>query len=115
MRRAVILVGALAIAALPATALAGGQGVARDCGTITITPANAKIGFPKAGPYNLNSFAPTRARLIPCSTVRTTAARYVKTHRAAGYTIKGYPNVTGRSFLKPNTNGKVGFQVIWTK
>lgn len=115
MRRAVFLASALVIAALPATALAGGQGVSRGCGTITITPANPKIGFPKAGPYHLNSFAPTRARLIACSTVRTTAARYVKTHHATGYTIKGYPNVTGRSFLTPNTNGKVGFQIIWTK
>lgn len=110
-----ILASAIAIAAIPATALAGGQGVSRDCGTITITPANAKIGFPKAGPYRLNSFAPTRARLIACSTVRTTAARYVKTHHVAGYLIKAYPNMTGRSFLKPNTNGKVGFQIIWTK
>jgi len=115
---AIAAAAAIALTALPAAALAGGseQGKTLDCGTVMVNPATPKLGLPKKGAYDLNSFNKRGKAPLPCAKVRTYAKAYVANGTVpTGYRVKGYPNMTGRNFYKTGTGMSAGFQVIWTK
>ncbi len=111
MKTLTIGVTLVALAITPTLALAGGQGVARSCGTITITTAKSALGFPTTGNWYLSSFAPSKKQLIPCATVKRVANSYVATGKHPGYVVKGFTGLVGRNFYKRGTATKVGFQI----
>ncbi len=101
----------VALAITPTLALAGGQGVARSCGTIAITTEKPALGFPTAGDWYLNSFAPSKKQLIPCATVKRVAIMYVATGKHPGYVVKRFTGLIGRNLYKNATATKVGFRI----
>ncbi len=113
IRMKTLAIGAtvVALAITPTLALAGGQGVARSCGTIAIITQKPALGFPTAGDWYLNSFAPSKKQLIPCATVKSVAHRYVATGKHPGYVVKGFTGLVGRNLYKRATDAKVGFQI----
>lgn len=115
---AIATAAAIALTALPAAALAGGneQGKSLDCGTITVNPAKPALGLPKKGAYDLNSFNKLGKAPLACKSVRAYAKAYVANGTVpTGYRLKGYPNMIGRDFFKKGTGTNAGFQIIWTK
>ncbi len=113
IRMKTLAIGAtlVALAITPTLALAGGQGVARSCGTITITTAKSALGFPTTGNWYLSSFAPSKKQLIPCATVKRVANSYVATGKHPDYVVKGFTGLVGRNLYKRGTATKVGFQI----
>ncbi len=111
MKKLAIGATVVALAITPTLALAGGQGVARSCGTITTTTEMPALGFPTAGDWYLSSFAPSKKQLIPCATVKRVANRYVATGKHPGYVVKGFTGLVGRNLYKRATAAKVGFQI----
>ncbi len=102
---------AVAAVAAPSMALAGAQGVARSCGKIEIATAKPALGFAQPGTWFLNDFAPAKAKLIPCATVRVVARRYIATGKHPGYVVRKFKGLTGRNFYKGNVAADIGFQV----
>jgi len=115
---AIAAAAAIALTALPAAALAGGsdQGRSLDCGDLQVNPAKPKLGLPKKGAYELNSFNKRGQTPLPCAKVRAFAKAYVANGTVpSGYRVKGYPNMIGRDFYKTGTGTSAGFQIIWMK
>ncbi|MBM3635179.1 MAG: hypothetical protein FJW99_07865 [Actinobacteria bacterium] len=119
MRTTIAIAAAVvALTALPAAALAGGsdQGRSLDCGDLQVNPAKPKLGLPKKGAYELNSFNKRGQTPLPCAKVRAFAKAYVANGTVpSGYRVKGYPNMIGRDFYKTGTGTSAGFQIIWMK
>ena len=112
MRRSVILAtAALALAATPALTLAGGQGAAKDCGSIVVTTAKPSW-IRTYSTWKLSSFAPTTGKLISCSTVKSVANSYLNTGKASGYTVMAFKGLKGRNFYKGDPSAKIGFQLF---
>jgi hypothetical protein len=112
MRRSVILAtAALALAATPAVTLAGGQGAAKDCGSIVVTTAKPSW-IRTYSTWKLNSFAPTTGKLISCSTVKQVANNYLSTGKASGYTVMAFKGLKGRNLYKGDPSAKIGFQLF---
>ena len=111
MRRSIILAtAALALAATPAVTFAGGQGAAKDCGSIVVTTAKPSW-IRTYSTWKLNDFAPTTGKLISCSTVKQVANNYLSTGKASGYTVMSFKGLKGRNFYKGDPSAKVGFQL----
>jgi hypothetical protein len=112
MRRPLILaIAALALAATPAVVLAGGQGAAKDCGSIVVTTAKPSW-IRTYSTWKLNDFAPTTGKLISCSTVKQVANTYLSTGKASGYTVMAFKGLKGRNLYKGDPSAKIGFQLF---
>jgi len=112
MRRPLILAtAALALAATPALTLAGGQGAAKDCGSIVVTTAKPSW-IRTYSTWKLSSFAPTTGKLISCSMVKSVANNYLNTGKASGYTVMAFKGLKGRNFYKGDPSAKIGFQLF---
>lgn len=110
MHKTIMAVAAIAVAATPAIALAGGQGVAKDCGSIVVTTAKP-TWLRTASTWQLSAFAPGKSQLLPCSTVTKVANRYLSTGKASGYLVLGFTGLTGRNLYKGSDAKKIGFQI----
>jgi len=112
MRRPLILATAvLSLAATPAVVLAGGQGAAKDCGSIVVTTAKPSW-IRTYSTWKLSSFAPTTGKLISCSTVKSVANNYLNTGKASGYTVMAFKGLKGRNLYKGDPSAKIGFQLF---
>lgn len=110
MRKTIIAVAAIAVAATPAIALAGAQGAAKDCGSIVVTTAKP-TWLRTASTWHLNAFAPSKSQLLPCSTVTKVANTYISTGKASGYVVVAFKGLTGRNLYKSSAASKIGFQL----
>lgn len=113
MRRPIILAtaAAIALAATPAVSLGGGQGAAKDCGSIVVTTAKPSW-IRTYSTWKLSSFAPTTGKLISCSTVKQVANTYLSTGKASGYTVMAFKGLKGRNLYKGDPSAKIGFQLF---
>lgn len=110
MRRTIIVVVTIAMAASPAIAIAGAQGAAKDCGIIVVTTAKP-TWLRTASTWHLNAFAPSKSQLLPCSTVTKVANTYLSTGKASGYVVTAPKGLTGRNLYKGSAASKTGFQI----
>lgn len=102
---------ALLAVTIPATAIAGGQGVAMSCGKLEVTTPHPELGLAKTGTWFLNDFAPTKRQLIKCSVVRKVAGTYLANGTHKGYVVKAFTGLTGRNFYKGAPSAGIGFQI----